>query len=128
MSPGALIVDGAGGSGQSGWHLSIGELVRVMDKFRAGAMMPAWQAEQLLSNMYGLDQPFSTNAGPVYRKGGRKLSGSRGMDSAIYLMPDQVDFAIFVNSWDGTGPGHLGTIQALIQASVEFAPLSIFGP
>lgn len=127
MAPGARIEDGAGASGQSGWHLSIGELVRLLNAFRAGTMMSRWRAEQLLSAQYGLDQPLATRVGPVYRKGGRKLAtGARGIDSAIYMMPGDVDFAIFVNSWDGTGPGHLGTIPTLITNSIEFAPLSIF--
>ena len=123
-APGSKIEDGAGGSGPSGWHLSIGELVRLLDRFRMGSMMRQWRAQQLLSNMYGLDQPLPTNAGPVYVKGGRKQNGAQAMDSAIYLMPDDVDFAIFVNSWDGTQPGHLGTIPTLIQNNVEF----VFAP
>lgn len=32
-----------------------------------------------------------------------------------------MDFAIFVNSLDGTQAGHLGTIPQLIQNSIEFA-------
>lgn len=120
MAPGETIVDGPGGSGQSGWHLSIGELVRLLDTFRAGAMMPRRRAQLLLSNMYGLDPPLSTRAGTVYYKGGRKLLNGRGMDAAIYLMPKEVDFAIFVNSWDGTSAGYLGAIPGLIQNNIEF--------
>ena len=119
-SPGSRIVDGPGGSGQSGWHMSIGELARLLDEFRVGAMIEKWRAQQLLSNMYGLDLPLTTSAGQVYVKGGRKLAGSQGMDSAIYLMPGDFDFAIYVNSWDGTPGGHLAGIPALIQNSVEF--------
>jgi hypothetical protein len=36
-------------------------------------------------------------------------------------MPDDVNFAIFVNSWDGTKEGHLGKILELIDYSIEFA-------
>ena len=118
-APGARIVDGPGGSGQSGWHLSIGELARLLDEFTAGAMMPKPQAHELLSNMYGLDRPLATSAGTVYRKGGRKLSGMQGMDSAIYLMPGDMQLAVHVNSWDGTEPGHLGRIPDLIESSTE---------
>jgi CubicO group peptidase (beta-lactamase class C family) len=118
--PGVPIVDGPGGSGQSGWHMSIGELARLLDEFRTGAVMEKWRAQQVLSNGYGLDLPFTTSAGHVYTKGGRKLIGAQGMDSAIYLMPDDVDLAIFVNSWDGTPGGHLVGIPALIQSSTEF--------
>jgi CubicO group peptidase (beta-lactamase class C family) len=119
-APGARIVDGPGRSGQTGWHMSIGELARMLDEFRAGAMMEKWRAQQVLSNIYGLDPPLPTSAGPVYTKGGRKLALLQGIDSAIYLMPGDVDLAIFVNSWDGTQPGLLGGIPALIQSSVEF--------
>jgi hypothetical protein len=126
--PGARIVDGAGACGQSGWHLGIGELVRLMNEFRTGSMMAPWRAQQLLDNMYGLDGPLITRAGKVHYKGGRKIwttpMTKQGMDSAIYMMPGKVDFAIFVNSWDGTGPGHLGVIPQLIKDSIEF----VFAP
>jgi len=124
-APGTRIEDGAGGSGPSGWHLAISELVHLLDQLRAGSMMEPWRAQQLLSNMYGLDNPLITRAGPVYYKGGRKLAGMQGMDSAIYLMPGDVDFAIFVNSWDGTQAGYLGTIPTLIQNSIEFTLFSL---
>jgi hypothetical protein len=120
MAPGASIVDGPGASGQSGWHLSIGELVRLLGAFRAGSMMPRRRGRELLSNMYGLDGPLSTRAGAVYYKGGRKLSNGRGMDSAIYLMPREVDFAVFVNSWDGTSGGFLEGIPGFIENNIEF--------
>ena len=120
VAPGARIVDGLAGSGQSGWHMSIGELARLLDEFRTGAMMEKWRAQLVMSNRYGLDLPLTTSAGLVYTKGGRKLAGSQGMDSAIYLMPGDVVFAIYLNSWDGTSAGHLGGIPALIQSSVEF--------
>jgi hypothetical protein len=123
VGPGARIEDGYGGSGPSGWHLNIGELVRLLDAFRAGWIMPRWRAEQVLLNNYGLDEQFLTNAGLVYRKGGRKASGMQGIDSAIYLMPGDVNFAIFVNSMPGTatGPSHLDTIPEQIDRSIEFA-------
>jgi CubicO group peptidase (beta-lactamase class C family) len=119
--PGEHIVDGPLGSGPSGWHLSIGELVRLLDEFRAGSMMPRWRARQLLSKMYGLDSPISTNAGPAYRKGGSKRnSKSQAIESAIYLMPGGVDFALFVNSWIGpNGPIAQIDIPAVIQNSTE---------
>ena len=82
--------------------------------------MEKWRAQQVLSNGYGLDLALTTNSGQVYTKGGRKLAGSQGIDSAIYLMPGDVAFAIYVNSWDGTPGGHLAGIPALIQSSVEF--------
>jgi hypothetical protein len=56
------------------------------------------------------------------------------MDSAIYLMPDNASFAIFVNSLKGTGPNagtgptHLAAIPELIPHSAEFAAFSWMGP
>jgi hypothetical protein len=118
-APGARIVDGPGGSGQSGWHLSVGELARLLDEFTAGSIIPKTDAALVRSNMYGLDPPFMTNAGTVHTKGGRKLAGARGMDAVIHLMPGDLQLAAFVNSWNGTGPGHLGVIPSLIQSSAE---------
>ena len=77
-----------------------------------------------MSNFYGLDPPeIATNAGPVYRKGGRVFAPDQMMDSAIYLMPNDIEFAIFVNSGKGTtvtAPSYLDDIPKLIQDSVEF--------
>ena len=123
MAPGEPIEDGAGRSGQTGWHLTINELVRLLDEFRAGSMMPRWRAQQLLSNMYGLDEPLITAAGPVYRKGGRRVVNKKGMDSAIYLMPDDVDFAIFVNSFQEASL--LDAVPTLIRNSIEFTLFSV---
>ena len=122
MAAGTIIEDGPGGSGQSGWHLNVGELIRLMSRFRGGSMMSRSRAQQLLSDMYGLDPPLQTPAGPVYTKGGRKLMGAQGIDSAIYMMPGDADLAIFVNSW-----GHLNGIAQLIVDSVEFGLSSVLG-
>jgi hypothetical protein len=131
--PGARLFSGYTGIGPGGWHLSIGELVRLLDAFRSGSILPRWRAEQLLYNLYGLDQAIATRAGTVYTKGGRELDGEgRGMDSAIYLMPGNVSFAIFVNSLGRPAavsrPGnrappplsHLRDIPQLIEQSIEF--------
>jgi hypothetical protein len=113
-------------AGPRGWHLSVGELTRLLGEFRrGGSIMSPWRAERLLSNFYGLDQPpaIKTNAGPVYRAGGRLFATGQTMDSAIFLMPNDVEFAIFVNSGKGTtetAPGYLVGIPKLIKDSVEF--------
>ena len=93
--------------------------------------MSPWRAERLLSNFYGLDRlEIATNAGPVYTKGGRLFATGQTMDSAIYLMPNDVEFAIFVNSGSGTAyaPGYLNNIPKLIQDSVEFLGGSRLSP
>jgi len=106
VKPGSRLEDNTASAGASGWHLSVGELIRLLGEFRrGGSIMPPWRAERLLSNLYGLDpeivpkafssfgrrgrprtaRAYETKAGPVYRKGGRVwfLNGDT-MDSAIY--------------------------------------------
>jgi len=97
-TPGMPMVDGLGGSGASGWHLSIGELARLLNEFRAGAMMSQSRARQILAQRYGLDVPFSTRAGTVHWKRGRRMSGQQGMDSGVWLMPGDIDLAVYINS------------------------------
>ena len=124
VAPGSRIEDDIANAGATGWHLSVSELTRLLSEFRrGGSILSPWWTERLLSNLYGLDQRIPTNAGPVYYKGGRTVLGTQTMDSAIYLMPNDVEFAIFVNSGPGTtptAPSHLDGIRTLIQDSVEF--------
>src|SRR5205814_1132343 len=54
-APGARIVDGSAGSGPSGWHMSIGELARLLDQFRAGPTTERGPAQQVLSKRYGIE-------------------------------------------------------------------------
>jgi len=124
MAPGWRAEDDIAFAGERGWNLSIGELTRLLGEFRrGGSIMSPWWAERLLSNAYGLAQyPIATSAGPVYTKGGRLFALGQTMDSAIFLMPNDIEFAIFVNSGKGTtetAPGYLDDIPKLIQDSVE---------
>ena len=124
-APGSRVENDIANAGPTGWQLSVGELTRLLGEFRrGGSILSHWWAERVLSNLYGLDQRIPTNAGPVYYKGGRTVLGTgQTMDSAIYLMPNDVEFAIFVNSGPGTtanAPSHLDPIPGLIGASIEF--------
>jgi CubicO group peptidase (beta-lactamase class C family) len=119
--PGARI-ENLGLSGQTGWHLSIEELVQLLDKFQAGAILSRRRAHQLKTSQYGLEPPIATNAGPVYSKGGLRLDGSgRGLASMMALMPGDIEFAIFVNSGDGTAAGPLRGVPDLIVNSPKFS-------
>ena len=120
-APGWADGDTSFSAGASGWFLSVGDLVRLLGELRrGGSIMASWRARNMLTNLYGLDQPIDTGAGTVYTKGGRWGAASRVHDSAIFMMPGDVELAVFVNSWDGTGPGHLGFIPKLLQDSVVF--------
>ncbi len=97
-TPGAPMVDGLGGSGPSGWHLSMRELARLLNEFRAGAMMSRSRARQILARHYGLDLPISTDAGNVHWKRGRLMRGQQGMHFGVWLMPGDIDLAVYINS------------------------------
>ena len=131
--PGIEPFGGLTQAGPGGWHLSVGELVRLLDQFTAEAIVPHSLVQELLSNLYGLDQAISTQAGPVYYKGGREGDGKKAVDAAIYMMPGDISFAIFVNSIGrapavsavpgGTAPeakSHLDDVSQMIVDSVEF--------
>jgi hypothetical protein len=124
-APGWRNEDDIANAGAIGWHLSVGELTRLLSEFRrGGSIMSPWRAERLLSNFYSLDRfAIATNAGPVYTMRGRLFATGKTMDSDIYLMPNDIEFAIFVNSGSGTtadAPSYLNRIAKLIQDSVEF--------
>ena len=120
-APGWADGDTSFSAGASGWYLSVGDLMWLLGELRrGGSIMASWRARNMLTHRYGLDQPIGTNAGTVYTKGGRRGAAPKVHDSAIFMMPGDVELAVFVNSWDGTGPGHLGFIPKLLQDSVEF--------
>jgi hypothetical protein len=120
-APGWSDGDTSFSAGASGWYLSVGDLMYLLGELRrGGSIMAAWRAKNMLSNMYGLDQPIGTSAGTVYTKGGRWGAAPKVHDSGIFIMPGDIELAVFVNSWDGTGPGHLGFIPKLLQDSVRF--------
>jgi beta-lactamase family protein len=138
VAPGSRAEDDIGDAGSGGWHLSVGELTRLLHEFRHGrSIMAPSRARSLLANLYGLDGVILTKAGPVYSKGGRcffTAGGGQALDSAIYLMPDGVDLVIFVNAVPrppavtppaGVGPrpraSHLDGIPGMILNSIELS-------
>ena len=115
-------IENLGLSGQTGWHLSVDELLRLLQKFLSGSIISRRRAQQLVSDMYGLDPPIHTNAGPVHSKGGLRLDGSgRGLASMIGLMPGDVEFVVLMNAGDGTPDGPLRVIPSLIPGSAKFS-------
>lgn len=120
-APGWIDGDTSFSAGASGWYLSIGDLMWLLGALlRGGSIMAPSRARNMLAKMYGLDQPIATRAGIVYTKSGRWGAAPKFHDSAIFMMPGGVELSVFVNSWDGTGPGHLGFIPKLLQDSIVF--------
>lgn len=125
-TPGWIDGDTSAGAGTSGWYLSVGALLWVLGEFlRGGSIMGTWRAEKMIENQYGLDPPIATNAGTVFLKGGRWGSGMQVHDSMIYMMPGNIELAVFVNSVPaGTPPvsSYLNPIGQLIvdSAGIDF--------
>jgi CubicO group peptidase (beta-lactamase class C family) len=100
IPPGSPTGDATAGAGSTGWHLSLGELTRLLSEIlRGNSILTPNQARTVLLNLYGLDRADATGAGPVYTKGGRAIFGSnQGVDTGIFIMPGDLELAIFVNS------------------------------
>jgi Beta-lactamase len=123
-APGAQLSDVTSDAGASGWHLSLSELMRVVAKFRhSGSMMTTGQAQELLASQFGIDEIYDCNAGAIYAKRGRfNDGGANTLDTAIYLMPDDLELGVFINSGPGSGPtqpSYNDTIAQLIIDSAE---------
>ena len=123
-APGVREENATSEAGSTGWHLSLGELTRLLHEFRrGGSIMSPRQAERLMSNLYGLDGAEDMTVGPVYRKNGRyNDGGTHTMDTVIYLMPNNTELAIYINSGPGNGPTqatYLARIPQLIRESIE---------
>jgi CubicO group peptidase (beta-lactamase class C family) len=90
-------------SGAAGWRLSIKELLDVLNHVRRkNTIIGSQKAQYMLDHFFGIDQAFDTPAGKIYNKnGGWKRSGKREQ-CVIYFFPNQIEIAVFVNSFIGT--------------------------
>ena len=106
-------------SGGAGWHLSISDLLKVMSTFRRkGTIMSSTAAQKMLDNKFGIEDPTSTPAGTLYHKGGLWRTGSeKGVkiyaeveQCVAYFLPEDMEMAVFVNSYIGLPPKDLSTL------------------
>ena len=94
-----------GEAGGASWHLSIDELLDVLGEFRrGGTVVSPQEAIGLMNASYGLSSPvggWSSPAGPFYFKPGRWWNGApdfQAEQSFVMVLPEDMEFAIFVNS------------------------------
>lgn len=98
-------------AGGASWHLSVNELLRVMDAFRRkGSIMSAAKAQGLLDGNLGVDWSIETPIGKGYTKNGLWRNNSRTEQSVAYFFPQNVEVAIFVNSPIGANDDFLSDI------------------
>ena len=93
--------------GGMGWHMTITEILDVMRALREGKILSQASTSQLLNQSWGLSSPVfgeSTAAGRTYFKGGLWTDNlntpaiARTEQCFVFLMPDDMELAIFVNS------------------------------
>lgn len=114
--------------GGMGWHMTITEILDVMRALREGNILSAASTSQLLSQSWGLSSPAlgeSTAAGFTYYKGGLWTDNinipaiARTEQCFVFLMPDDMELAIFVNSEIGnTGQSLSGLVRGVYENNI----------
>lgn len=106
--------------GGTGWSLSVNELLKLMHSFRSSeTIMPKHEAQKLLDDRLGIDVVDWYKGKRYYHKNGGW--GKRAsVQSLIYLMPDNVEIAVYVNSPLPSKASFRGVITDLIQ---KYLPL-----
>jgi CubicO group peptidase (beta-lactamase class C family) len=111
-------------SGAAGWHLSVNEVLNIMNTFRRkGTIMPNAKAQGMITNMFGLDEHVATPAGDLYNKNGRwtKYSPNGPTEQGVaYFLPDNMELVVFVNSMVGANQEFLrGAVDTLYLNNIE---------
>lgn len=111
-------------SGAAGWHLSVNEVLNVLGTFRRGnSIMPNAKAQTMITNMFGLDEHIKTPAGDLYNKNGRwtKFSPAGPTEQGVaYILPDNMELVIFVNSMVGQNVEFLrGDVDTIYLNNIE---------
>jgi CubicO group peptidase (beta-lactamase class C family) len=103
-------------SGAVGWHMSAEEFLLVMKAFRRrGVIMSAAQAQEMLDNLFGIEEKVSTPIGPYYRrKGYWQGTGVKVEQSLVLFLPQDMELAVFVNSPIGPTPLEGVVFEALM--------------
>jgi hypothetical protein len=113
-------------SGGAGWHMSVHDVLNVMGTFRrGGSIMSPAKAQQLLDNMFGIDQVINATdsaghpIGKLYNKNGSWGDGAGDIEQCVaYYMPDDVEVAVFVNSSIAASPATAGgSLRGLVRAA-----------
>ena len=86
--------------GGAGWHMSVDDLLEVMDAFRRkGSIMTTAQAQTMLTNGFGIDVHLATPLGTLYNKNGLWGDGSAHVEQSLaYFLPQDMELVVLANS------------------------------
>lgn len=87
-------------SGGAGWHMSVNDLMAVMNDFRrVGNIVSAGKAQQMLDRSFGIDLAQVTPAGTLYNKNGLWQNGSGQVEQSLaYFLPQDMELVVLANS------------------------------
>ena len=105
------------------WHLTANELVRVLDSFASGAIVPREDARAMLEAGWGLDRGRPTRAGGLFLKAGRWESAGNQVEQAVAgLLPGGLPFALLMNSQLGPDtPLLVDVVASAVDAHIVLA-------
>jgi len=93
-------------SGGAGWHMSVNDLMAVMNDFRrVGNIVSVAKAQQMLDRSFGIDLVQVTPAGTLYNKNGLWQNGSGQTEQSLaYFLPHDLELVVLTNSRVGSPP------------------------
>jgi CubicO group peptidase (beta-lactamase class C family) len=92
-------------AGGAGWHMSVRQLLDVMDAWRRrNTILPAAKAVAAMNAAFGIDVISDTPAGRLYNKNGAWGSGGNTEQAQAYFLPENMELVVFVNSNIGLPP------------------------
>jgi hypothetical protein len=93
-------------SGGAGWHISVDDLLDIMDTFRRkGTIMSTTEAQTMLDDGFGIDVQMSTPLGMLYNKNGLWEDDSGRVEQSLaYFLPEDMELVVLTNSPVGS-PG-----------------------
>jgi hypothetical protein len=91
-------------AGGAGWHLSVDDLLAVMNDFRrVGNIVSSAAAQGMLDDSFGIDLVQATPAGPLYNKNGLWQNGAAQIEQSLaYFVPQDMELVVLANSAVGS--------------------------
>ena len=109
-------------AGGAAWHLTLSQLLQVMDHARRrNTILPTAKVQYMLDNRFGIDQVIETPAGKLYNKNGSWGTGDGKKEQSVaYFLPEGMEVAVFVNSPIGNDGASLrGLVKESYLASLK---------